>query len=1275
MDTGTIDASGGSAGGTTGGFVEIESGPGLSVGDVITSSIDGTANYISIETIDNSPVTLAGLQAIGQSGSGAVIVTNSGTGGITAGGSIFGETLSLNATAGGNILLGNSAGDSINVQTNASVKAAGTITQFAGNKLSAGGTLTVQFGSGTPVLNTSVTSLVTTGSSAQTLTINESNAIQIGSQAIGQLVVNTAAGAITTGANIAGFNGLSLNAGAGATITLSHNITGNTNAEVSLNTANVSNASITQTAGNITTSGSGGVSVALNAGGSANLTSAGNSINNLNGIGGGKITLNNGSTALNLSTLGAAQSVNLTTTAATGITFPNSLSTTGTITLNTPRFFTNQSTTAASVVIQNPNGALTIAGAAGAGGSLTGTTPAAGPPGTPSIPTAIILSSANGAQLNLVGNMALVGDVTMNNFGGTTTAAAGALFHGTNNVTLNTLNYVQQGTPPQITGNNFVINISPFGTIINTAGDVNLNTNTTINGSDFAIVASGNINLGIMTINLSNGAGSGGNLTLLSGYSFTPASGGQILTSNPFTLVGPSLGGSINAADLTINTAATGAFGDGGDVLAVAQNGKVTLGTIDSSSASGIGGDVTVLGQLGLTVGAINASGLTSSGAVMLNVSVPAVTGTPAVTNGSISGGSFAGGALSTGSISARSIDGGIITIQGNSKKDIVLDTLKPQKNGVFGTMSGSEIHVANLGKGIKINNALGAGTVELVASLKGGISTNKDVVISAANLTLTAATGNIGKKDMLVSAVALQANTGGSVSLKNQLLAPTTFLLDSTAGKEFTLTTIKSVVLNDITTTAGNILVTGGTGGTLRVAAGSVITANNGAVTLINPDTTAGDILIGDNATVQTQGTKGKNTIISIGTAPKKPTITAEPANVTVNLLGGTAFFEGAPGGIIALGPTNAIVNVINKDVIFSNGSINSGAEKITLGSNAVITADPPDRLSTPSLPLKVTAVANAIDQQIALASPTFANGVHATPISSAAQVGLNTDNLTAAIWGNATQLSNGVCSLSTNLASSLVTIDEAELNTSVAQLDANNVAFNRTTDAEIQTSQNLFINAAFHGDASPELSSFAIEKISNVRLSEQSSAVGAKHKNGIKQLLLKNGNILFVPNVDTTVLTPHGKVKLAANSVALIMQSDNGLAVFDIDDHSKNAVVVESNDKKFSLSPGRHVVVSSHNSEEFSDVNPIELMQYRGLNRTNMSNGWKAYTSEFSIPSACYAVKPLHQLTASKHGTTAKIRNHMMKTSAVIMTLSPDRGDYVQFFKARATAYHRGF
>src|SRR5262249_32634520 len=200
------------------------------------------------------------------------------------------------------------------------------------------------------------------------------------------------------------------------------------------------------------------------------------------------------------------------------------------------------------------------------------------------------------------------------------TVTNGVLVTGSDLVWLKTPLYNKIGTG-NIIGNPLIVGAPGLaGIIANSQGDVNMPTNLSFVRSSLPILASGNINsTGITTINLPGTLVNkfGGDLTLIAGYNFTPSTGGQIgpppETNSTYTITSQSTGGSINLAGVSINLSTTGVDAHGGNLLAVAHNGSITLGSVTTAAtgAGSISGNVTIIGQNGVTTGAITTAGTT----------------------------------------------------------------------------------------------------------------------------------------------------------------------------------------------------------------------------------------------------------------------------------------------------------------------------------------------------------------------------------------------------------------------------------------------------------------------------------------------------------------------------------------------------------------------------------------------------------------------------------------------------------------------------------------
>lgn len=634
-----------------------------------------------------------------------------------------------------------------------------------------------------------------------------------------------------------------------------------------------------------------------------------------------------------------------------------------------------------------------------------------------------------------------------------------------------------------------------------------------------------------------------------------------------------------------------------------------------------------------------------------------------------------------TGDLNAEGVgtgNGGLIALQSSNKKAFTANATKAPKNGNFGELnpgSNGAVAIINTGGGVNVASEFTSAPniLTLSAALKGSITTGKGVSLVAGSvLVLDSDTGAIGKKPLTVSAPSLAIQSQGLVNLSSIYAGTVTTVLPVSAGKVLNLTAMDDVIvstpmtalgdvnisstgaisINDtVTTQSGSIALTAGSG---TLAINNNLTANNGGIVLANLDTAAGSIDIGA-VTIATAG-KGDDVVIAIGAPPKKPTNTqAEPGFIVDNHgTKGVAYF-GPVGGVVRTGITDVSVNVINKDVIFNN--LSTGGQSITVEGGAVITADPPSRtgagLDAARLSGRIpnsadVATLGVVDAPTNLAylnlpnvvdpsSPTNASVtlVDTMPLMSSSPTSIDTMpsmNASTSLVG-ATSSMNAPAAINTvGLLNASSTTQPGIGTDGSSRRTTKTVSWSDAPDAD------LFVDADFH----------------------QGSFAGAQ----------EIGNVIFAPRSDMTFETKHGTVSLKAGSVALVMQSERSLSVYDLHDQCKNAVTVRSGRTHMSLTPGRHATISSQSQAEFVDVNPIELVQHRGLNQSKLNNGFAAFTSEFSIPSACYAVKPLAKLMNSNKPDARKLAQQLIKTTSVILTLNPDRGDYVQFFKPRVSA-----
>lgn len=193
------------------------------------------------------------------------------------------------------------------------------------------------------------------------------------------------------------------------------------------------------------------------------------------------------------------------------------------------------------------------------------------------------------------------------------------------------------------------------GSFVNSGGDISLSGN--LNFSNLAIVASHNIDLTGAVINLS-----GGSLTLIAGFRCSLSTSGNTVFDSSTILHSftPTSGGSI-LGSATINT--SNSLGSGGNVLALANNGSIVLGSINTGGTVN-GGGVTLLAS-SIQTGAISTIGDSGfSGAVRIetvNPTLPSGNGFQIQDGKVITGaGSVGIGTIAVGrTISVTSVDAG----------------------------------------------------------------------------------------------------------------------------------------------------------------------------------------------------------------------------------------------------------------------------------------------------------------------------------------------------------------------------------------------------------------------------------------------------------------------------------------------------------------------------------------------------------------------------------------------------------------------------------------
>jgi hypothetical protein len=821
-------------------------------------------------------------------------------------------------------------------------------------------------------------------------------------------------------------------------------------------------------------------------------------------------------------------------------------------------------------------------------------------------------------------------------------------------------------------------NVTANSNVINVGGNYAAG-----NGANVSIVATkGNLLLS----NVSNIDPAGINsLTLASGSSTAFKLGGALIKTNGIRDGSDSLSANNLTIKNTLGAISVGTFTGlltGASSLLLQSSGA--MGAVGSGAISVSAPTLTLLtGKTGAAY--INANGATIignttavGGLLQLNVSAGSLTSDAGST---VSAGSL--NLTASGDITLNKIGTLAITANSTSGSVFIADTQTAliTLNAIGATSSGSTISISS-GGAIKTTSTgiIADGNVTLTGgSITGSITEGANITSNTGGaVTLTAGTKGIitdaAKGTYLASGSTVSLNTSGTT------IGSTATPFRTGAGTLNIITGTKgAVVVNDIdngsglilgTATIGSLLLTATnavstntssltintiTAGTaaitvstneemLLVGTGSQINTTNGNITLQNTYLANGSnlpqISIGDTTTIHgdslTTNKAAGNVFIAIGTVPTSSTIKAgitPTGGIPAPVISGTVFFGTTKSlsGSIVTGNTDTLTGTL-RNLSFTTG-IGGVDSQITLGNTVTIIADPPVQSGTSAF--------------AALAPLAHANGpaTLSAAVSSLAESPATINPATANFFQPST--SNGAAIL-------------AGLNNNATLSNSN--AGSTSNNANAATSNNAVNSTERPGTT---LLNGAGSSASRAKSRALAGAVSnAIHQN------LDSGALMLAPDHNTVVNTPYGAVSIAAGSVALLVSFEKGLAVYDLHDSHKGAVVISTENNSTTLMPGGSAVLTSAAVKAFEDINPAQFVGYRRLGSSALEGDTKVYQAEFDIMSMVQGLKPLHNMATSTSPVNRKTIANTIKTAAILMDVTQGREPFRPYIAPEVTA-----
>ncbi len=433
--------------------------------------------------------------------------------------------------------------------------------------------------------------------------------------------------------------------------------------------------------------------------------------------------------------------------------------------------------------------------------------------------------------------------------------------------------------------------------------------------------------------------------------------------------------------------------------------------------------------------------------------------------------------------------------------------------------------------------------------------------------------------------------------------------------------------------------IITGG--GAMNLNSFASITSTDGEITLNNLGKGKGSsITLGFLSSVASFSTSiGGGTVqFVIGTLPPPLVTGTTPSGVTINGSGGTVFFN---NGITTNG--SSTINLINGNVIFSAGKAGPGA--IIVNDAVSITADPP-------APAPTLSATNTVARR---------GANYGQVLASQASAGVSSNDSLSVLPEIQPAISVGL----TNTFDSQIQNAEMLLEIAGGQTGAH--AFSLGEIGLINTisgSSSPILTATEFGTkfkkgwkSETELESGAIPGILETGFTSASS------------FNLQRGSILAAPEKDRCIETQFGSVKVGAGSIALVLAFSDGIAVYNLHDQNSNSVSVTAGGKRIKVLPGESAVIAKDSIGSLAEINPADAISHRYVSSQSLENGLKAFSSQYSIPSAMSAILPLRELMQSNQPHARRTAKQLLKTTAVLMHLQSGGSQFCRHPKPQVT------
>jgi hypothetical protein len=159
--------------------------------------------------------------------------------------------------------------------------------------------------------------------------------------------------------------------------------------------------------------------------------------------------------------------------------------------------------------------------------------------------------------------------------------------------------------------------------------------------------------------------------------------------------------------------------------------------------------------------------------------------------------------------------------------------------------------------------------------------------------------------------------------------------------------------------------------------------------------------------------------------------------------------------------------------------------------------------------------------------------------------------------------------------------------------------------------------------------------------------------------RLVLERGEAVIEPNRPVTVLTPLGETHIMHKAAVLFKVQKGSERCMVLWDNGPDSVVLVSQKRKLSLGPGKEALITDHDPN-YREISESDDIGRRRIKLHELEKHQHVVTSEFSLLHALQRDPLLYDLAHSTDRYDHALREHILKTAAVLNYVTRGHGFY---------------